>query len=240
MRSFPRKKAFAAAVAALILVFALLYVNRYRLYRYLPAREGEELVLSGGVLVDPVSQKPFSGRVRLNNGAEMAVFPYAGGRPDGTGVVYQNGRIKEVVGWKEGRRDGVFMAFDEGRLHISGTYRQNAKNGEWIQYDESGRIALSRTYRDDVPEGAARRYYPNGRVYIHMNYRAGVPDGYYVMYAEDGVPIVEAFLKNGHFEAVKRYNPNYQLPDRDQNGGIVVRRLQNGEAAGTEMPPAVQ
>ena len=124
------------------------------------------------------------------------------------GVACQDGRIKEIVNWKKGRRDGKFMSFEDGHPHVSGTYRQNAKNGEWIQYDENGRITLSRNYRNDVPEGVARRYYPNGRVYIHMNYHDGIPDGYYVMYAESGEPIVEAFLKNGHFEAVKRYNPN--------------------------------
>lgn len=240
MKFFSRKKVYAAAAAALTLVLVLLYVNRYHIYHFLPARDGGELALSGGILVDRVAHQPFSGRARLKNGEQTIVLSYAKGRPDGLGVAYQNGRIKEVVNWKEGRRNGMFMSFENGRPYVSGSYRQNAKNGEWIQYDENGRIALSRTYQDDVSEGVARRYYPNGRVYIHMNYHDGIPDGYYVMYTESGEPIVEAFLKNGHFEAVKRYNPNYQLPDRDENDGIVIRGLKNEKVAGKEMPPAVQ
>ncbi len=240
MKFFLRKKVYAAAAAALTLVWVLLYANRYHIYRCLPARDGGELVLSGGVLVDRVAHQPFSGRARLKNGEQTLVLSYDEGRPDGLGVACQDGRIKEIVNWKKGRRDGKFMSFEDGHPHVSGTYRQNAKNGEWIQYDENGRIALSRNYRNDVPEGVARRYYPNGRVYIHMNYHDGIPDGYYVMYAESGEPIVEAFLKNGRFEAVKRYNPNYQLPDRDENGGIVIRGLQNEEEGRNRLLPVVQ
>lgn len=240
MKFFLRKKVYAAAAAALTLVWVLLYANRYHIYRCLPARDGGELVLSGGVLVDRVAHQPFSGRARLKNGEQTLVLSYDEGRPDGLGVACQDGRIKEIVNWKKGRRDGKFMSLENGHPHVSGTYRQNAKNGEWIQYDENGRITLSRNYRNDVPEGVARRYYPNGRVYIHMNYHDGIPDGYYVMYAESGEPIVEAFLKNGHFEAVKRYNPNYQLPDRDENGGIVIRGLQNEEEGRNRLLPVVQ
>lgn len=240
MKFLLRKKVYAAAVAALTLILVLLYANRYHIYRCLPARDGGELVLSGGVLVDRVAHQPFSGRARLKNGEQTLVLSYDEGRPDGLGVACQDGRIKEVVNWKKGRRDGKFMSFENGRPHVSGTYRQNAKNGEWVQYDENGRIALSRNYRNDVPEGVARRYYPNGWVYIHMNYHDGIPDGYYVMYAESGEPIVEAFLKNGRFEAVKRYNPNYQLPDRDENGGIVIRGLQNEKESKNRLPPVVQ
>ena len=164
MKFFLRKKVYAAAAAALTLVWVLLYANRYHIYHCLPARDGGELVLSGGVLVDRVAHQPFSGRARLKNGEQTLVLSYDEGRPDGLGVACQDGRIKEIVNWKKGRRDGKFMSFEDGHPHVSGTYRQNAKNGEWIQYDENGRITLSRNYRNDVPEGVARRYYPNGRV----------------------------------------------------------------------------
>lgn len=65
MKFFLRKKVYAAAAAALTLVWVLLYANRYHIYRCLPARDGGELVLSGGVLVDRVAHQPFSGRARL-------------------------------------------------------------------------------------------------------------------------------------------------------------------------------
>ncbi len=206
MKLLGRKK-LLIIVAIGLWVAVMLYANFYQIYRYLPARDGAEFVLSGGVLVDRVSQKPCQGLVRLKNGEQTAVFAYADGRPHGLGVVYDNGQVAEVVHWQNGRRDGKFMSFDNGRLRLSGTYRQNNKEGEWEQY-ENGRVALSRTYHDDVPEGVASRYYPNGRVYIRMNYQRGIPNGYYAMYAEDGTPIVEAFLKNGDFAAVKQYHSN--------------------------------
>ena len=57
MKFFLRKKVYAAAAAALTLVWVLLYANRYHIYRCLPARDGGELVLSGGVLVDRVAHQ---------------------------------------------------------------------------------------------------------------------------------------------------------------------------------------
>ena len=110
MKFFLRKKVYAAAAAALTLVWVLLYANRYHIYRCLPARDGGELVLSGGVLVDRVAHQPFSGRARLKNGEQTLVLSYDEGRPDGLGVACQDGRIKEIVNWKKGRRDGKFMS----------------------------------------------------------------------------------------------------------------------------------
>ena len=121
MKFFLRKKVYAAAAAALTLVWVLLYANRYHIYRCLPARDGGELVLSGGVLVDRVAHQPFSGRARLKNGEQTLVLSYDEGRPDGLGVACQDGRIKEIVNWKKGRRDGKFMSFEDGHPHVSRT-----------------------------------------------------------------------------------------------------------------------
>lgn len=114
MKFFLRKKVYAAAAAALTLVLVLLYANRYHIYRCLPACDGGELVLSGGVLVDRVAHQPFSGRARLKNGEQTLVLSYDEGQPDGLGVACQDGRIKEIVNWKKGRRDGKFMSFENG------------------------------------------------------------------------------------------------------------------------------
>lgn len=101
MKFFLRKKVYAAAAAALTLVLVLLYANRYHIYRCLPACDGGELVLSGGVLVDRVAHQPFSGRARLKNGEQTLVLSYDEGQPDGLGVACQDGRIKEIVNWKK-------------------------------------------------------------------------------------------------------------------------------------------
>lgn len=266
MKHLSRKQIFAVAVVGfIIMAVVFLYSCRYRFYQYFPAREYREFVVDDGLLVERGSKTAYSGFVRDQTQDEMIVRRYKNGLPDGAGVIYRKGLIAEVGHWQQGLRNGKFMLFSDngtlletaefaadkrngasreyfadGSLRVKGGYLNDRKHGEWKQFDEKGRPLLSQTYQNGVLDGVSRQYYPSGRVYLHMSYQQGIPAGYYVMYAEDGTPIVEAYLKNGHFEAVKQYNPNYQLPDRDQNGGIVIRKLQTDTSAEAAQMPKLQ
>ena len=140
MKFFLRKKVYAAAAAALTLVWVLLYANRYHIYRCLPARDGGELVLSGGVLVDRVAHQPFSGRARLKNGEQTLVLSYDEGRPDGLGVACQAAataslcRLKtairmypELIGRTPKTENGYNMTKTGGSLSVATTGMMSPK-----------------------------------------------------------------------------------------------------------------
>lgn len=205
----------------------VLYAGRYRLYRLLPAADMAALSFRDGVLVDE-NDRPYDGRVREEEDEYAGVGRYREGLADGLHVLYKNNRLRQVGHWRRGKLDGAFLVFDaNGVLTEEDHYRSGKRNGVRRQYDDRGRIRLEQSYAQGVLDGVSRQYYPNGRIYIHMNYRRGIPDGYYAMYEDNGRIIVEAVLKDGHFDSVKQYDPDYFLPD-----SLTGKNGENKEKAG--------
>ena len=81
-------------------------------------------------------------------------------------------------------KDVPFTGEVTGR--VKGKINKGKREGEWLEYYQSGQLAYKSNYKDGKLEGEFLYYYENGQLWIKNNYKNGKLEGERLVYYENG------------------------------------------------------
>lgn len=108
-----------------------------------------------------------------------------------------------VLGFKESQsvEHGPYKAYSQVdfKLKETGKYNKGRKTGKWINYYPGGIVpAVVSNFKNGLLNG---EFYQNDRRGNKMNeihYKKGLKDGWFIVYGNNGKPIVQKLFRNGH------------------------------------------
>ncbi|MBK7762182.1 MAG: TonB family protein [Bacteroidetes bacterium] len=114
-------------------------------------------------------------------------------------------------------REGLFNYFyANGKLQSKGDYLHNKKNGEWVNYSDSGIIVNIGKYKLDQKEGEWKYYYRNGNLYETLFYKDDKRDGAFISYYNNQQKHAELLFESDSIVGNKTtYHPNGQLKRKE-------------------------
>ena len=105
-----------------------------------------------------------------------------------------NDLVKRDGLWYEKFTDKPFTGKSTGLKQ--GKVKDGKKDGEWLEYFESGQLYKKYNYKDGKKEGEQFYYYENGKLRSKVNYRYGKTEGERLWYYENGQLGVKGMYKN--------------------------------------------
>jgi antitoxin component YwqK of YwqJK toxin-antitoxin module len=124
------------------------------------------------------------------------------------------GSIKKIENYKNNKLEGDFIEYnDSGKVITKGLYENNEKEGPWVleynEYKEEG------TYVGDKRSGEWKHYYlNNGKLRFKGSFVDDEPDGYQVFYYQNGNIKQEGKYAGGLKEGDWQYY--------DENGNLIL------------------
>jgi len=67
-----------------------------------------------------------------------------------------------------------------------GNYINDQKNGQWLEYYDTGELLLEENFSFGVAQGRYATFHPNGKLMSEGTYINGRREGYFFAYDEDG------------------------------------------------------
>lgn len=142
---------------------------------------------------------------------------------------YENGKIKIIGSYREDKPDGIRREYDEKGKIIKGFIFRNGvliaegiidekgqKQGEFVEYFESGRVAAKGKYINSNPVGPWKYYYPEGSIEQEGSYDyKGNNMEEWIWYYANGSILKKENYENGLLEG------DYE--EYDINGKIIVK-----------------
>ena len=127
-------------------------------------------------------------------------------------LVSENGNVRRESNFSRGEEDGDFIEYDDsGKVITKGEYSDGLKEGTWVY--QLGNYKSIGKYNDDMQDSTWTEYYTdNGRVRFTGKYHNDKPDGEHIWYYEDGKKELEGQYNLGFKEDKwKYYTPDGQL-----------------------------
>jgi len=134
------------------------------------------LELIGDVYYDKTKNKPYDGKIRIDECGEIYYGNMKDGKPDGEyKKFYANGKLQSVRNYKDGKPYGEWKDFYEsGKLQIVWNYKDGGQQIERKDFYANGKLQSVSNYKNNKPHGEWKEFDVNENLIKVKNYKDGM------------------------------------------------------------------
>ena len=162
------------------------------------------------------------------NGHKYVEESFKNGSLDGTGKIFDEGKLIRLFNYENGLKHGIEEHFSKtnGRITSRSYYKHGNREGSYETWYENGTPAISMNYKLDKPHGDYILNYENGTNRCKLNFDNGIANGTFNVYYNSGSQMLKGEIKDGKPWSVEQYGSGEELDKeqglREGNGTLTI------------------